>query len=75
MDGVKTFEEQYFARFSPPKQCDTKSPSGQCPDQAYYVVHREDRPEVSVCLRCVTAALFYGTNRGKVVTVHRVVNR
>lgn len=66
--------DEFLGRTTQPKQCDTHSSSERCPDAAFYLVERSDRPAFACCLRCVTAAIFHGTNRGKIVTISRIEN-
>lgn len=53
--------------------CDTKSPSGPCPDSAYYRVDMDERPPKFYCVRCMSAILFHGTAYGRTVHISRVL--
>lgn len=67
-----SFRDEFFGRFPEPKQCNTRSTAGRCPDKAFYVTTVGDGEPKFYCTRCVSAVLFFGTNTGKTVTVGRI---
>lgn len=74
MDVINStdFLKQYLGGFPEKERCSTKSPSGHCPDPAFYAVHTDDRPTEFYCIRCTSAVIFHATTRGRAITIHRV---